>query len=473
MRIESALSGCNYFLLAPGKLYLADGRRKIRDGFIQCFPDNVVDDLLLRFQLAHRVFKDMTEPENFKLLGIALAIGLLIGLERGWRSRDLGEGMRIAGLRTYGLIGLLGGVGAMLARDAGALLLGFIFLALTLVLLVAYSRSHDKFEDVGITSIVASLITFTLGALTVNGHIVLASATAVVITLLLGFKPLLHGWIGKLEQKELDATLKLLLISVVMLPILPDKNYGPWTFFNPYHIWWLVVLIAGISYLGYFAVKIVGDRHGPVLTGAFGGLVSSTAVSLSLSRFSQQYPNRENALSAGILTACATMFIRTLLLVSILNQMLFRMLLPSLLVMSLFTYMVALLLWKNASNTISTSQEVRLENPFQLGMALKFSAFLTVIMLLSRLLKLYFGDTGAYVLAAVSGIADVDPITLAMAKMSAEGMELNIAVRAILIAVSVNSCFKGLVALAIGGRAMGLRVGGTLAGAVVAGLLAT
>jgi uncharacterized membrane protein (DUF4010 family) len=413
----------------------------------------------------------MTELNNFKLLGIALAIGLLIGLERGWRAREKGEGMRIAGLRTYGLIGLLGGIGAMLAQPAGALLLGFIFVSLALVLLVAYSRSLDKFEDVGITSIVASLITFALGALTVYGHIVLASATAVVITLLLGFKPLLHGWVDKLEQRELDATLKLLLISVVMLPILPDRSYGPWAFFNPYDIWWLVVLIAGVSYLGYFAVRIVGDRHGPVLTGVFGGLVSSTVVSLSLSRFAKQNPNRENALSAGILTACATMFIRTLLLVSILNQMLLWSLLPALLVMSLVTYTAALLLWKNSGDNISVGQDVRLENPFQLGMALKFAAFLTAIMLLSKLLIRYFGDIGAYFLAATSGIADVDPITLSMAKMSSEGSGLNVAAYAILIAVSVNSCFKGLVSLAIGGPGMGLRVIGTLAAAVVAGLM--
>lgn len=413
----------------------------------------------------------MAELENFKLLGIALAIGLLIGLERGWRARDLGEGMRIAGLRTYGLIGLFGGISAMLAQHIGAIFLGFIFLALTLVLLVAYSRNLDKFEDVGITSIVATLITFTLGALTVYHHFVLASACAVVITLLLGFKPLLHGWIDKLEQRELEATLKLLLISVVMLPVLPDQGYGPWAFFNPYHVWWLVVLIAGLSYLGYFAVKIMGDRHGPVVTGAFGGLVSSTAVSLSLSRISKQFSGRENALSAGILTACATMFMRTLLLVSILNQMLFRMLLPSLLVMSLFTYMVALVFWKNAGGKTGPGEEVRLENPFQLGMALKFAAFLTLIMLLSKLLNLYFGDFGAYFLAAASGIADVDPITLSMARMSSEDMELVVAARAILIAVAVNTCFKGIVSWAVGGRAIGLRVGGTLALAVVAGLL--
>ena len=412
----------------------------------------------------------MIELENFKLLGIALAIGLLIGLERGWRARDRDEGMRVAGLRTYGLISLLGGLSGMLAQQTDHFLIGFVFLGLTSVLLLAYSKSLKKFEDFSITGIIASLITFTLGALTVFGHIMLASAIAVVITSLLGFKPLLHGWLKKLEQQELYATLKLLLISVVMLPILPDQGYGPWAAFNPYLIWWMVVLIAGISYLGYFAIRIVGNQQGPVLTGALGGLVSSTAVTLDLSKLSTQYPNLENVLAAGILTACGTMFARTLLLTSVMNPTLFRALLPALLVMTIFTYFVAFLLWRN-SREFRTNGEIKLENPFQLGMALKFGIFLVFIMLLSNLLKAYFGDMGTYFLAASSGLADVDPITLSMSQMSKEGLEVSVAAWAILIAVSVNSGIKSVFSWVIGSRALALRVGSTLAGAVFAGLM--
>jgi len=412
----------------------------------------------------------MIDLENFKFLGIALAIGLLIGLERGWRTRDLNEGMRVAGLRTYGMISLLGGLSGILAQQVDSYFIGFVFLGLTSVLLLAYSKSLDKFKDFSITGTIASLTTFTLGALTVFGHITLAAASAVVITSLLGFKPLLHGWMKKLEQHELHATLKLLLISVVILPILPDQNYGPWAAFNPYHIWWMVVLIAGISYLGYFAVKIVGNQHGPVLTGALGGLVSSTAVTLNLSKLSTQYPDMGKVLAAGILTACATMFARTLLLTSVMNPALFLVLFPALLVMSIFTYLVAFLLWRSERG-FQTIEEIKLENPFQLGMALKFGAFLVVIMLLSKLLKVYFGDMGTYFLAATSGLADVDPITLSMSKMSNDGLNVSVAANAILIAVFVNSGIKGIFSWVIGGRTLALRVGCTLAGAVVAGLL--
>jgi uncharacterized membrane protein (DUF4010 family) len=412
----------------------------------------------------------MDELESFKLLGIALAIGLLIGLERGWHARNRNEGMRVAGLRTYGLISLLGALSGILAKQLDPIFLGFSFLALTLILLVAYSKSLSKFEDFSITSIIASLVAFALGTLTAFGHITVACSTAVVMTSLLGFKPLLHSWVNKLEQQELDATLQLLLISVVILPILPDQGYGPWAAFNPYHIWWMVVLIAGISYLGYFAVKIVGDRHGPILTGALGGLVSSTAVTLNLSRLLKQYPGNERALAAGILTACATMFARTLLLISIMNPTLFRSLLPTLLVMCLFTYFIAFLLWRNARE-FRTNEELSLENPFQLGMAIKFGLFLIAILLLSNLLKMYFGNMGTYFLAAASGLADVDPITLTMSRMSHQGLNLNVAALAILIAVSVNSCVKGIFSIVIGNLALGRWVTGTLLAALAAGLI--
>ena len=218
----------------------------------------------------------MTDLENFKLLGIALVLGLLIGLERGWRERELSEGMRVAGLRTYGLISLLGGLSGLLAKQTGPLPVGFVFIALALILLVAYHKSQEKSDDVGITSMIAALLAFILGALVVFGHAMLAASSAVVITLLLGFKPLLHGWVSKLDQQELEATLKLLLISVVMLPVLPDKGYGPWQR-NPYMSGGWCVLIAGVSYLGYFSIWIAGNRHGPVVTGVLRRAGLSTA----------------------------------------------------------------------------------------------------------------------------------------------------------------------------------------------------
>lgn len=179
-----------------------------------------------------------------------------------------------------------------------------------------------------------------------------------------------------------------------------------------------------------------------------------------------------NVLAAGILTACATMFARTLLLTSVMNPALFQMLFPALLVMTIFTYLAAFLLWWNRQE-FHTIDEITLENPFQLIMAMKFGAFLVIIMLLSNVLKIYFGDMGTYFLAATAGLADVDPITLSMAQMSKQGLEVSVAAKAILIAVSVNSGIKSIFSWFIGGRALALRVSSTLAGAVIAGLLIT
>lgn len=415
------------------------------------------------------IHENLIELQDFKLLAVALAIGLLIGLERGWNMRTQADGMRVAGFRTYGLLSLLGGLSVLLARQSGQALMGFAFVAVTLVLLVAYRGSLKRFENYSITGTIASLTTFSLGALTVFGHAMLAVATAVVMTSLLGFKPLLHGWINRLDQAEIYATLKLLLISVVILPVLPDRYYGPLDAFNPYHIWWMVVLIAAISYLGYFAIKIVGNRHGPLLTGICGGLVSSTIVTIDLSRLAKENPQMHNALAAGILMACATMFARVLLVTSILNVTLFQNLLPALSTMGCVTYLVAFMLWRKIGD-LRPEQEIKLQNPFQLGMALKFGALLLVVMLLSKFLKLYFGDMGTYFLAAVSGISDVDAITLSMANLSKTSQELNVASYAIMIAVLMNTAFKSILVWVVGNRWLAVRVGGTSVVAVLFGL---
>ncbi|MCW8928485.1 MAG: MgtC/SapB family protein, partial [Gammaproteobacteria bacterium] len=215
--------------------------------------------------------------ELFERLAVALAIGLLIGIERGWHEREAGEGRRIAGLRTFGIIGLLGAVSGLLADELGELLLAATFIAFAALVIAAHVLESREDRDFGMTTPVAALLTFTLGTLAALGYTAVAGATAVVTATLLGLKPLLHRWIEQMEQRELYAIFKMLMISVVLLPILPNQGYGPWQALNPYEIWWMVVLIAGISFAGYFAVKIAGSRRGLVITGLFGGLASSTA----------------------------------------------------------------------------------------------------------------------------------------------------------------------------------------------------
>ena len=414
----------------------------------------------------------MSEAQlSFYYLGVALAIGLLIGVERGWHEREAAEGKRVAGVRTYGLIGLLGGVLALLAEQLGALLFGLAFIGLAGALSAIYvvnQRQGD--DDVGITSLVAGLLTFAFGALAATGEVALAAAGGVVTTLLLSYKPLLHGWVSGLEAGELQAAIKLLLISVVLLPILPNRGYGPWQALNPYAIWWMVVLIALISFAGYVAIKIAGARRGTVFTGLFGGLASSTAVTLHFSRMCRRKAAAAPMLATGILLACGTMFPRMLLVASVLNPGLFPLLVVPAAVMALAAYAPAAAYWRGSSGD-NVDADALLKNPLELRAALGFGLLLALVMLLGKALRHWFGEGGVLALAAASGVADVDAITLSLARMTQDDLALPVAATGIVIAAAVNSLVKGGMASFIGGRRIGLRVGVPLLAAAGAGLL--
>lgn len=414
----------------------------------------------------------MSEAQQvFYHLGVALAIGLMIGIERGWKEREAEEGRRVAGVRTYGLIGLLGGGSALIAQHVGALALGLAFIGLVGALTAVYiTNLRLSTADVGITSLIAGLLTFVLGALAALGEVAVAAAFAVVTTLLLTYKPLLHRWVSALEANELRAGIRLLLISVVLLPVLPNQGYGPWRVLNPYAIWWMVVLIAAISFVGYFAIKIAGARRGAVFTGLFGGLASSTALTLHFSRMSRSNAALTSTLAMGILLACGTMFPRMVLVASVLNHGLFTSLLVPAVVMAVLTYLPALVFWWTESHK-NTEAASPLKNPLELKTALTFGLLLAVVMLLGKALQNWLGDIGVLVLAAASGVADVDAITLSLARMSGFDLELPIAVTGIVIAAAVNSVIKAGMATFIGGREIGIRVGLPLLASAIGGLL--
>ena len=409
--------------------------------------------------------------QTFYYLSVALAVGLLIGVERGWKAREAKAGERVAGVRTYGLIGLLGGVSALLAQNLGPLFMGLIFIGLTGALTAVYVvTQHYDDTDVGITSLIASLLTFLFGALAGYGEAAVAGASAVITTLLMGYKPLLHHWVSVLEAEELMAGLKLLLISVVLLPILPDQGYGPWQALNPYEIWWMVVLVATISFVGYFAIKIGGARKGTVFTGLFGGLASSTALTLHFSRVSRtQSATTAPMLATGILLACGTMFPRMVLVATLINVQLLRPLLAPALVMAALIYAYALYYWWSHKQRNSDATTL-LSNPLELKTAVSFGLLLALVMLLGKALQAWLGETGVLMLATASGIADVDAITLSLARMSQNELAIRIAVMGILIAAAVNSIVKGGMATVIGGRKVGLLVGVPLLMSAVVGL---
>lgn len=381
-------------------------------------------------------------------LGAALAIGLLIGIERGWYDRDEEEGDRIAGIRTFSLSGLLGGIWAVLIPYTGEWILGVVFLAFTGLIIASYVFEQKVLseKDLGITTEVGLLITFTLGAWAALGHQVEALATAVVVMTILSIKSMLHRWLKIIEGDVIYAGIKLLIISVILLPLLPNQGYGPWETLNPYWIWWMVVLISGLSFLGYILVKYVGQDKGTLLTSIIGGLASSTAVTVSLANFAEQQKITMSKLfAAGVLIASSVMFIRVYIEVAVVNPELLHPIWIPLTVMLLLTFGCVFWLWKGSAKTSNDTSEnptLDLGNPLQLGTALKFGALLAVILVLATALEEWFGDRGIYLLALISGLMDVDAITVSFSKMAQGEIASVVAIRGIIIAVVSNTLVK-------------------------------
>ena len=404
--------------------------------------------------------------ETLLNLGLALALGLLVGVERGWQERKAAEGSRIAGIRTFGLIALLGALCELLAGATSEILLGIAFLGFALLMASAHVAETRTSKDYGVTTLIAALITFMLGALSVRGERVVAAAAAVITTIILSLKPILHRWLQRIAPQELTAALKLLLISVVILPVLPDRGYGPWQALNPHELWWLVVLIALISFAAYCAVKIAGTERGILLAGFLGGLVSSTGVSLQLSRLAGEGLQR-NIIAAGILVASATMFVRVLFLAAIVNPGLAKLLGPPTFAMALWLFVAAVLQTRKPERAALDSFKLR--NPVELGQALQFGLLLAIIILASHAARAWLGEAGIYLLAAISGIVDVDAITISLSRLGLGEVSIRSAAFAVLTATMVNTLTKAALVAIIGGSKTAAHVAGPIAGCLLIG----
>lgn len=403
-------------------------------------------------------------------LMVALLLGALIGLERGWEARHEKAGERIAGIRTHSLVGLLGGLSALLSENLTVWAFPLMFLGMVSITLLGYRTRVEYQQDFSITGMIGLLLTFCFGAVAVSVSIALATAAAVITALVLDNKQEIHGLMNKLQSHELDAGLKLLLISVVMLPVLPDRDLGPGGALNPYEIWWLVVLIASVSFVGYFAIRVGGTEKGLLFTSIFAGMTSSTALTLHFARQSRRAPELSPLLGSGILLAAGTMFPRILVYCLIISPALLPSLTPPVLVMTAMLYAPALYFWRRDRKRIDLSKPELTKNPLDLKSALLFGVLLTVILFFGEWLREWFGDIGIYVLAATSGIADVDAITLSLTRMSQSSIAAQTAIIGIVIAASVNNSVKCLIASAIGTRTLGLRIAVPIMLSLVGGL---
>jgi len=395
--------------------------------------------------------------ENAQLLlrlAVALAIGLLMGLERGWEYRQLPEGGRVAGIRTFGMIALLGAIIVQLGGAYRDLLLGAGLLGIAMLMGTGYWRETRHSADVSITTSIAALVAFSLGAMAGLGHLVVASSSAVVVTIILDFRLELHSMVAHIEKEELAATLRLLLISVVLLPILPNRGLGPWNALNPYQIWWMVVLIAGLSYIGYFANRFLGERRGVIVTGLFGGLTSSTAVTVTLAPIARDRVEERPIIAAAILAASAIMFPRLLVIAAAAApELSWAVTLPFAVATALIAAAAGWFAWSSRNlESQQKTHDLGTRNPLDLLFALKFGLLLIVMMLATRAAQALLGNRALMIVAALSGLADAAPITLAVSSMMQQGqVTLASAALAALIAAAVNTLVKPAMMTAIAG----------------------
>lgn len=392
-------------------------------------------------------------------LVIATATGLVIGFERGWSGRAAGPGQRAAGIRTFGLAALAGGTCAVL--PGGWVLLGILVAAIAVMVAAAYIAGARRDADLGLTTEIALLATPLLGALATL-HPLDAIAIAALIAALLGFKQELHHTIERLGRDELLASVQLLIVAVVILPLLPDAQFGPRGSINPRTIGLLVLMLLGISYLGYFAVRMIGRRRGLLLMAVLGGLVSSTAVTLAYARLSRRSPESAGLLSAGITLACATMAPRVFVIVTVVQPQLAVPLALPLALLGLIPLGYALATVRHGAAEPDDG-EMMIHNPLAIRTALALAAGVVVLMVALGTAQQWLGDTGVYVLAGLSGAFDVDAIAVAMAQGIGVTLRPAVATLAILCAVVANTLVKAGMAAVVGTAALGRRCAVVLA----------
>ena len=389
----------------------------------------------------------------FSQLGISLVLGLLVGLQREWTEQ------RMAGLRTFPLITVLGTVSAFLAMHFGGWIVGAGLLAVVAVLVITKWIQFTRDDsDHGTTTDMAVLLMFAVGALlAIENMTMVAVAVGAGVAVLLQFKPELHGIVRRLGAADIKGIMQFVLITCIILPVLPNKAYGPFDVLNPFETWLMVVLIVGMSLGGYITYKFFGRNAGILLGGFLGGAISSTATTVSASRQAQSGQTKSPATAIVILIASTVVFMRVLIEVAIVSgreqPAFMRSVAPPIVILMLLTAVPSLILWLRVRREPASMPEQ--ENPTQLKSAVFFGAMYAVVLFLLAAAQKGFGDSGLYVVAGLSGLTDMDAITLSTARLAIAGdpTVLKEGWRMIVIASLANLIFKtGIVALMAGRR---------------------
>jgi uncharacterized membrane protein (DUF4010 family) len=399
----------------------------------------------------------------FARLGIALGLGILVGLQRERAAS------RLAGIRTFPLVTLCGCVAALLAQVFGGWVLGAGFLVVGgMVLMGMWVEVREQTSDIGLTTEAALVLMFALGAYTMSGPRMVAIALGGTVAVLLQFKVQMHGWAATLGDEDLKAIMKFVLIALVILPALPDRSYGPFTAFNPRQIWWMVVLIVGISLAGYILYKFVSKGAGMMLAGLLGGLISSTATTVSYSRRARQAPETSPVAAIVIVVASAIVFARLLLVIGIVSPRFFGQAAPPLLVMLGVCGLLVAVAWlRQRGQAIAVDHQ---ENPGELKAALLFGLMYAVVLFIVQASQKKFGNSGLFVVAGLSGLTDVDAITLSTVNLVSGGkVDPSTGWKVILLATMSNLLFKGIAVGVLGSKRLLVRVAMMFSVAFIAG----
>lgn len=405
----------------------------------------------------------MTFQDALLSIAVSVAAGALVGAERQ-QAQGARAGADFGGVRTFPLVALAGAMGAILRPFVGAWLLAALFVGVVVLLGISHARSKD--EDLGVSSEMAALVTFVLGvvaatpALLPDGpRYLLVAAGAATTMALLALKRPLHGFIARVSEDDMYATAKFVLLALVVIPLLPNRTFGPLNVLNPFKVGLMIALVAGISFAGYVAARIVGSRRGLLVTALLGGLVSSTAVTLTFAGRAKETPALAPLSAVAILVASSTMFARIVVVVAVVDRPLLGVLALPLGVMAIVGYIVAILLfWRDASRA-SATDPVPLRNPFELKRAVQFGLLYGAVLFVAKAAQIYVGSSGLYASSVLAGLTDVDAITLSVVELHSLGMDAAVATTAITLAAVTNTITKGGMAVAAGGWALGRRVG--------------
>jgi len=418
--------------------------------------------------------------EYQELLNVALSfatavlLGALVGIEREKRKTEEHETGGIAGLRTFTLLALFGAAAGWLAQQAASPWIVAAGLVIVGAVVVAgyLAAARASPESTGLTTEVAAVVVYILGAMVMLGHAELAIGLGVVTAAVLAYKHPLHGFVAKLGWDDVFAGLRLLIATFIALPLLPKEPIDPWGALNPYKLWLLVILISSLSLIGYVLTRLLGPARGRALTGLTGGLVSSTAVTLSFAKDARADGKLIMPLACGILLAWTVMFLRVIVLVAVVNRALLPpVLAPFLAMAALIGGMAAFLYYRDGSKEGKAAKgSVEVKNPFSLTAAAKFAAFFAAVLLAVKIVQEHFPPSGLYAVAALSGLADVDAITLSMSEFAKSG-GMQIAAIAIVIASLSNTVVKCGMAFVIAGPALGKPLLVATLAAVAAGLV--